>query len=81
MKIEIKSSSGRHFALRLPTRLVINRITAPLIAQHFRKKGVLVESAQLRRFLRALFAYKRAHRDWTLMEADLKDGCSIRIKV
>ena len=80
MKISIKSDKLK-MVLRFPTGLVINRLTAGIIRRSLKKKGIHLSRKQTVLFIKELKKYKRAHRDWNLVEITENDTNSVIIKI
>ena len=77
MKIIIKDADT-NLNLRLPSRLILNSITAALAPRIINKKikesaddfKRPVTSSQLRALIREINRYRRKHRDWVLIEVE-----------
>lgn len=76
MKIVIKDADT-NLNLRLPSRLILNSITAALAPRIINKKikestdndfKQPITSSQLRTLIREINRYRRKHRDWVLIE-------------
>lgn len=80
MKISIKSDDLK-FTLRLPTGLILNRLTAGIVCRKLKKEGIHLTRKQTVLFIKELKKYKKKHRDWNLVEASENDTNSIVIKI
>ena len=80
MKIIVKHQE-HNIRLRLPTWLMLNRVTALTLPEMLRKYGIAVSYRQIVTFLKALNHYRRRHWDWNLVEAELSDGGHILVKL
>lgn len=75
MRIIIKDSDT-NLNIRLPSRLLLNGITAKLAPKIINKKiknkggNFPVTSSQLKNLIREINKYRRKHRDWILVEVD-----------
>lgn len=75
MRIIIKDSDTK-LNIRLPSRLLLNGITAKLAPKIINKKievkggNSSVTSSQLKNLIREINKYRRRHRDWILVEVD-----------
>ena len=80
MKISINSDDLK-FTLRLPTGLILNRLTAGIVCRKLKKEGIHLTRKQTVLFIKELKKYKKKHRDWNLVEASENDTNSIVIKI
>ena len=80
MRISVKEAA-HNFCLRLPTGLVLNRLTAGAICKEAKKHGVNITYRQAVRFLKALHAYRRDRKDWVLVEVNSAKGEYVQIKL
>ncbi len=80
MKISIKSDDLK-LTLRLPTGLILNRLTAGIVCRKLKKEGIHLTRKQTVLFIKELKKYKKKHRDWNLVEISENDTNSIVIKI
>ena len=80
MKIFIKSDDLK-LTLRLPTGLILNRLTAGIVCRKLKKEGLHLTRKQTVLFIKELKKYKKKHRDWNLVEVSENDTNSIVIKI
>ena len=80
MKISIKSDNLK-LTLRLPTGLILNRLTAGIVRRKLKKEGILLTRKQTVLFIKELKRYKKKHRDWNLVEISENDTNSVIIKI
>lgn len=80
MKISIKSDDLK-LTLRLPTGLILNRLTAGIVCRKLKKEGIYLTRKQTVLFIKELKKYKKKHRDWNLVEVSENDTNSIVIKI
>lgn len=77
MKIIIKDSDTNR-NITLPSRLILNSLTATLAPKWINKKikgsgndtKLCVKGSQLRRLIREINRYRRKHKDWVLVEVE-----------
>lgn len=77
MKIIIKDSDTNR-NITLPSRLILNSLTATLAPKLINKKikggknnsKISVTGSQLRRLIREINRYRRKHKDWVLVEVE-----------
>lgn len=80
MKISIKSDDLK-LTLRLPTGLILNRLTAGIVCRKLKKEGIHLTRKQTVLFIKELKKYKKKHHDWNLVEVSENDTNSIVIKI
>ena len=80
MKISIKSDDLK-LTLRLPTGLILNRLTAGIVCRKLKKEGIHLTRKQTVLFIKELKKYKKTHRDWNLVEISENDTDSVIIKI
>ena len=80
MNISIKSDDLK-LTLRLPTGLILNRLTAGIVCRKLKKEGIYLTRKQTVLFIKELKKYKKKHRDWNLVEISENDTNSIVIKI
>lgn len=80
MKISIKSDDLK-LTLRLPSGLILNRLTAGIVCRKLKKEGIHLTRKQTVLFIKELKKYKKKHRDWNLVEVSENDTNSIVIKI
>ncbi len=67
--------------LRFPTGLVLNRVTAGIVARALGKKGLPLSRKQMVCCIRALNRYRKTHPDWVLVEVNSADGDRVEMKL
>ena len=80
MKISIKNDDLK-LTLRLPTGLILNRLTAGIVCRKLKKEGIHLTRKQTVLFIKELKRYKKKHRDWNLVEISENDTNSVIIKI
>ncbi len=79
MRIIVKELSGRNIRLRLPSGLVMNRLSATILAAKLKKYNVSLSRKQLYTLLRAVKAYKAQHPQWKVVEIHSSNGEYVEI--
>lgn len=80
MKIRIRSEDA-NFSLPVPTGLVLNPITAGVLAKLSREYSVSVTGGQILRLFSAIKQFRRRHKDFVLVEVHSADGEEVLIKL
>ena len=75
----MKMTVNQHTIFILPTRLLVNRLTAGIIRKKMEREGLTLTTEQLLLFTKELKRYKKNHPQFCLMEATSPDGKTIRI--
>lgn len=81
MRIRISGAPSGGFSLRLPTGLLLNGLTAPLLARKLRKQGIELSAKSLRMLFRAVKAYKKAHPQWSIVKVESTRGERVDIRL
>ncbi|MGN1002915.1 MAG: hypothetical protein ACI4PC_09100 [Oscillospiraceae bacterium] len=82
MRILVKEAEGRGVNIVLPSRLVLNSLSARAAASLVsRKTGVSIPGSAAAEMIRAINRFRRRHPDWCLVEVDSADGERVRIKL
>lgn len=79
MRIIVKENGGPNIRLRLPSGLVLNRMSARLVSAELRKRNMNISAEQLHLMFRAIKAYKKAHPEWKLVEMQNQKGERIEV--
>ena len=79
MEIAINECGGKKLCLRLPSGLVLNRITAAFLSGALKRKGTSVAGKHLYVMFRAIRRYKILHPEWKLIEIYESNGESVEI--
>lgn len=79
MRVLVKENSGEKHDIRIPTGLVLNRVTAGFVAKVCKKNGADISKEQLRVLIKALRDYKKHHPEWKLLEVEDSDGEHVEI--
>ena len=79
MRIIISETPSKSFCLQLPTRLVLNRIGAQMLAREMAKHGIRVSPQNVHLFMKAVRHYKKEHPGWQLVQVNGAKGEQIEI--
>jgi len=74
MRFYITTDEGKHMRLRIPTALVLNRLTAAIMGSIFKKKGVPIGREHLLRLFQVLLECKSRYPDWVPVDVESADG-------
>lgn len=80
MRIVVKDKDS-HINLPIPTRLVVNGLTAGILCRVLEKQGVSVTRKQLMVFVHELHRFRRRHPRWTLVEVEGHEGEQVKIQL
>lgn len=80
MRIVVKDKDS-HINLPIPTRLVVNGLTAGILCRVLEKQGISVTRKQLMVFVRELHRFRRRHPKWTLVEVEGHEGEQVKIQL
>lgn len=80
MRIVVKDKDS-HLNLPIPTRLVVNGLTAAVLCRVLEKQGISVTRQQLMVFVHELHRFRRRHPRWTLVEVEGHDGEYVKIQL
>ena len=81
MRIVVKENEGKNINLRLPSGLVLSRLSAAIISSELKHKQVNISGKQLYTLFRAIKAYKKGHPEWKLVEVYGQDSSSVDIVI
>lgn len=79
MKISVKGD--REIELVLPSRLVLNPLSASLLPKLLKEHGVSVSGAQARALFKALNHCRRTHPEWVLVQVQSARGEEVLIRL
>lgn len=85
MKIIVKDENS-NLNLRFPSGLILNSLTASVAGTMLKKKTrkynipFNISGKQLRQLIRAVNKYRKAHKDWVLVEVQEGSGNKVIIK-
>ena len=81
MKIKIRAGGGLRLYLPLPTKLVLNPVTANVLSYGLTSQNIPVSSGQIQGLFDAICAYRAQHPDWYLVDVQTHDGVCVKIKL
>ena len=89
MRIRVHSAEGQNISIALPTRVLVNSLTATITAKVIDKQAAkkwerekpLIESREMRRLFRTIHRVKRLYPDLLLVEVESADGSTVKIKL
>ena len=81
MKIIIRDPKDKNLTIRFPSFLVLNAVSAMLLAKIMRKYGANISRQQAKLFIKELNRYRRHHRNWKMVEVQSADGEYVEIKI
>ena len=79
MRITVKESGGTNLCLRLPSGLMLNRLSAYIFSATLRKYHLEISGEQLYILCRAVKEYKAKHPQWKLVEICDQKGDIVEI--
>ena len=79
MRITVREGGGKNICLIFPTGLVLNRVTAAIGSVQLRKENISISAEQLHVLFRTIKDYKKAHRDWKMVEVQSSEGDMVEI--
>ena len=79
MRIIVNESGGKNIKLRLPSSLVLNGLSAILLAKALKSKNINISAKELYILFWAIKKYKFTHPKWKLIEVHDHDGDSVEI--
>lgn len=80
MRIRVKDEDT-NLRLWMPTGLLLSRPIAAAVAKGARDKGIPLTGRQLNTLFKAIRRYRKAHRDWVLVEVDSQNGDKVLVKL
>lgn len=80
MRIRIRTETS-NLILPLPSSLIWNRLSGRLFAAGLRQAGASVTDEQMQHLVTALRQYRRAHRNWVLIQAHTADGTDVEVRL
>ena len=79
MRLIIQNTSGENHNIKLPTGIVLNRISAGIVSGVLKKYDVEISKKQLVELMRVAKNYKKQHPEWKLLEVDDAGGEHVEI--
>ena len=81
MRIIIKEPDGRNINIRLPSRIVFNRITAVFAPMVVKNRGIHFTRKQALHFIKAINSARRKNPGWKLVEIESSEGQHVEIQL
>ena len=81
MRIILQSQNQKERRLYIPNTLLLNRLTAFLIARGLEKRKVHLSCKQISTIAQSIRAVHKRHPDWVLLDAEPSSGEKIKIIV
>ena len=79
MRIEVSGENERHIRITVPTGLLLNRLTASVVASSASKRGISLTQEQTVKLIRLLDECRKRYADWKIVEIETSDGEYIEI--
>lgn len=79
MRIRMILSGGKKIRLRIPMFIVLSRMSAYIIAEAARRRGVSVSHEQIGVFMKTVKEFRCVHGQWKLVEVQSSDGTYVEI--
>lgn len=81
MRIIVKQEKGKNIRILLPSRLILNRVTAAFIPLALKDSDLKITRRQAYAMIKTILDCRRRFPDWSLVEVDSTNGEHIRIKL
>ena len=88
MRIYVKSPGSRTINIVLPTRLILNNITATRGTKQINKyisnntqEEMNLSSIDIRKFIKLIHQLKKKYPDWCIVDVESADGEIVKIKL
>ncbi len=88
MRIYVKSPGSRTINLVLPTRLILNNITATIgtkqVNRYINKstqEEIHLSTTEVRKFIKLVHQLKKKYPDWCIVDVESADGEVVKIKL
>ena len=79
MKLIIQNASGENHNIKLPTGILLNRVSAGIVSGVLKKYDVEISKKQLTELMKVAKTYKKHHPEWKLIEVDDAGGEHVEI--
>ena len=80
MKITFESENKQRI-ISIPTWIVINPFTYPLVSRYLRKHGINVSTKTLRKIIKAHKKFKKEHVEWNAIDIESSTGNIMHIQI
>lgn len=88
MRIYVKSPGSRTINIVLPTRLILNNLTATIGTKQINKyigentqEAVSISPQEVRKFIRLIHQLKKKYPNWYIVDVESADGEIVKIKL
>lgn len=81
MQISVVEKEKSGVCLQLPTGLLLNRLTAGIVARKLRKQGMQISGKSVYAFAKAVRTYRKEHPQWQLVEVQSANGEQIQVNL
>ena len=88
MRIYVKSPGSRTINIVLPSRLILNNLTATIGTKQINKyigdntqEDVSISTQEVRKFIRLIHQLKKKYPDWYVVDVESSDGEIVKIKL
>lgn len=81
MEIILQKKEQQEKRFRIPTGMLLNRLTAGIAGRKLAKHGGCLSSEQLFKLMQELKAVRERHPDWVLLEAEDANGEKFKIVI
>lgn len=81
MRIVVKSQDTANINIAVPSRLLLNRVSAAIGSSYLKRYGIDISQKQAIALVKELNRFRRKHRDWVLVEVQSKEGDYVKIKL
>lgn len=88
MRIYVKSPGSRTINIVLPSRLILNNLTATIGTKQINKyigkstpEDVILSPQEVRKLIRLIHQLKKKYPDWYIVDVESSDGEIVKIKL
>ena len=81
MKIDVTGENQKHICITVPTGLLLNRLTAGVVANSASKRGISLTQEQAVKLMRLLDECRKRYADWKIVEIETSDGDHVEIMI
>ena len=81
MYICVNERNERSIRLRLPSGLILNRLSATIVSTALKEEKVNISAESLNILFREIKRYKATHPEWKLVEVYNNEGKTVEIRL
>ena len=88
MRIYVKSPGSRTINIALPTRLILNNLTATIGTKQLNKyinantqEEIFLSPVEVRKFIRLIHELRKKYPDWYIVDVESANGEIVKIKL